>query len=419
MNSIESIYRVVFNAVLSGSIVEIAEAAYNILHCPVIITDSSYVKLTEVYPSEIQHDPKWDEYIDVPELSVDAIKHYLNSDYIDKMQVPHQPLLMNRGYFQNSPRLTCAVTDKGHLLGYISAYVKNKAITKETGRSIVVIADAVAMYLRNESGVISGESSAGEIFARDLLMGGGVQTATIRKWESLLGIRLKPEYRVLYMSHAPESGTNLNYFNNYLKTKIRNLSKNILTYQSGNTLYVLLYGIDKSQDFHTITDEIESLVNEFQYECGISDLCDDIKDLPRCRKQAETAFDIGRKWLPDKSLYFYDDLMLEAMLESSTTQLGIENCIDPAVIDLFIRDEESHSEYLQTLRTFISCSCKPTETCNELHVHRNTLNYRLHKIQEMTGADLSDAMTRIRLAISIMVMDYWNIRPEIPDVINA
>ena len=60
---------------------------------------------------------------------------------------------------------------------------------------------------------------------------------------------------------------------------------------------------------------------------------------------------------------------------------------------------------VKTLDAYFACLGSPTEAAERLHVHRNTLLYRLHRIQEIALIDLSDAETRLALHLSLRVSD--------------
>lgn len=62
---------------------------------------------------------------------------------------------------------------------------------------------------------------------------------------------------------------------------------------------------------------------------------------------------------------------------------------------LIQEDRERGSDYLETLRIYLECNCDLTSAAKRLFVHRNTLKYRLGRIQEMSGLDLADPDVRL------------------------
>lgn len=67
-------------------------------------------------------------------------------------------------------------------------------------------------------------------------------------------------------------------------------------------------------------------------------------------------------------------------------------------------DETEKTEFLKTLAVYLSCERNITHAAKELFIHRNTLIYRLKKINEMLTADLDDPYTRDYIRFSIYIV---------------
>ena len=67
-----------------------------------------------------------------------------------------------------------------------------------------------------------------------------------------------------------------------------------------------------------------------------------------------------------------------------------QNYIHPAIETLRVYDRQNGTEYLKTLNVYITSMCRHSATIKKLHIHRNTLLYRLKKIEELTGNSLED-----------------------------
>jgi DNA-binding PucR family transcriptional regulator len=58
-----------------------------------------------------------------------------------------------------------------------------------------------------------------------------------------------------------------------------------------------------------------------------------------------------------------------------------------------------------TLRTFFAARSSPTLAAKQLHLHRNSLLYRLQRIRELTGLDFEDPETRLALEVALRARD--------------
>ena len=64
-------------------------------------------------------------------------------------------------------------------------------------------------------------------------------------------------------------------------------------------------------------------------------------------------------------------------------------------------DEQHSANLVETLRTYLSCACSATAAAEALFVHRSTLPYRLDRIAEIGGVDLTDPDVRFHLELSL------------------
>lgn len=62
--------------------------------------------------------------------------------------------------------------------------------------------------------------------------------------------------------------------------------------------------------------------------------------------------------------------------------------------------------YLETLKLYIESSGKIQKTADENLTHRNTINYRIHKLSEILGMDLQSGMNRYLIQTAIYIGDY-------------
>ena len=70
--------------------------------------------------------------------------------------------------------------------------------------------------------------------------------------------------------------------------------------------------------------------------------------------------------------------------------------------------DEFDDETLTTINKFFENSLNVSETSRQLYIHRNTLVYRLDKLQKSTGLDLRVFEDAITFKIALMVVKYMN-----------
>ena len=64
-----------------------------------------------------------------------------------------------------------------------------------------------------------------------------------------------------------------------------------------------------------------------------------------------------------------------------------------------------HTEYLKVLRMYIETDCAIQEIANAMYTHRNTINYRIGKIKEILGKDLSSMSEKVLFQTAFYILD--------------
>ena len=133
----------------------------------------------------------------------------------------------------------------------------------------------------------------------------------------------------------------------------------------------------------------------------------EIKEVSRSYKEARMALDVGKIFFEEKNIIAYSALGIGRLIY----QLPIPLC------KMFIKEifdgkspDDFDEETLTTINKFFENSLNVSETSRQLYIHRNTLVYRLDKLQKSTGLDLRVFEDAITFKIALMVvkyMKYW------------
>lgn len=393
-------YRLMFQAVRTGKIEKIIECAYKVLEHPVIMTDAGFRKLTEVYPARLTGDPRWDCYLGRETLTMDNLKAFVGNNYIEALQTPHC-VYYNEGDFADSPQLCAPVIFSGKIQGYVTILCPSEDYSEHMVKLIEIAADAVSIYLRNAESHLSGFGSLHLAFVRSLFSSAPINEGEAEAWAKQLHINLRPPYIVMAVSSGRKE---TNTFHRYISEIVAHSLMPILICETVNFIYILIYGQKEDEYSCSYVTEIAGMVRQLGYYCGISRSFNSLSDLNACKLQAECAFAHGRSKQDKENISYYSDSVLDIIVNSATTALGEENCIHPAIRSLENYDREFQTEYLTTLRTYLRYAGKSGDICDAMHIHRNTLNYRINKIEHLTGIDLGNERTLTLLTIGFMVL---------------
>ena len=156
---------------------------------------------------------------------------------------------------------------------------------------------------------------------------------------------------------------------------------------------------------HYTANLIEWLETEGYSESRISygTIVQEIKEVSRSYKEAKMAMDVGKIFFDERRVIAYSELGIGRLIY----QLPIPLC------KMFIREifggkspDDFDEETLTTISKFFENSLNVSETSRQLFIHRNTLVYRLDKLQKSTGLDLRVFEDAITFKIALMVVKY-------------
>lgn len=129
----------------------------------------------------------------------------------------------------------------------------------------------------------------------------------------------------------------------------------------------------------------------------------EIKEVSRSYKEAKMALDVGKIFFNERNIIAYSELGIGRLIY----QLPIPLC------KMFIKEifggkspDDFDEETLTTIYKFFENSLNVSETSRQLFIHRNTLVYRLDKLQKSTGLDLRVFEDAITFKIALMVVKY-------------
>ncbi|MDD6071910.1 MAG: helix-turn-helix domain-containing protein, partial [Clostridiales bacterium] len=132
-------------------------------------------------------------------------------------------------------------------------------------------------------------------------------------------------------------------------------------------------------------------------------IVNEIKEVSRSYKEAKMALDVGKIFYGNRNIIAYSNLGIGRLIY----QLPIPLC------KMFIKEifenrspDDFDEETLTTINKFFENSLNVSETSRQLYIHRNTLVYRLDKLQKSTGLDLRVFEDAITFKSALMVVKY-------------
>lgn len=236
------------------------------------------------------------------------------------------------------------------------------------------------------------------------LMTGGIPSFDIQ--DRAAKLHIDPDAsRILFLLESEsldETATEIlkNMFPSRTETYLVPVSNNVLA-----ILKSLHSGETAGDTVHTAQTIVDTLNTEalirvhLSYSFEISTL----SDLREAFQETGLALQVGKLFYSDRTVFPYNELGIGRLiyqLPASLCEKFLKEIFGPEI------PESLDEELLGTINRFFHNNLNIAETSRQLHMHRNTLIYRIEQIQKITGLDLrrfEDAMT---FKIAVMVLNY-------------
>lgn len=129
----------------------------------------------------------------------------------------------------------------------------------------------------------------------------------------------------------------------------------------------------------------------------------ELREVSKSYKEAKMALDVGKIFYAEKNVIGYVKLGIGRLIY----QLPVNLC------QMFMKEiygdrlhEQMDEELLTTIQKFFENSLNISETARQLYIHRNTLVYRIEKLQKETGLDVRNFDDALTFKIALMVVSY-------------
>jgi hypothetical protein len=371
---------------------------------PLLLVDVALCFVAHSGGSDIVDEPLWDwtlsqgyvteEYADYVMENESPPSNHTSDEYKSRL-IWQEGLLHHR-------QLVGKVIHNGIPLGYLKLLEYNQPITAEAANKLTVLCEFIALFMSSTANFLAPENTLIETFLTSMLTQKLYDKNAIEERVHKFRLKLYENLNVIVIS-APDLSLDKLYF---LKKKLKNfLARETIVLFQGNL--VLLYD-RKSPDVFTTNElkNFDSLMNSFGVRAGISNVFEKVHCFEEHYRQALTAIELSESLHSINCTVYYDDVCILHMINVFAEHNELSTIIHPSILQLKKHDETNSAELSNTLLAYLNNSQDIVRTAAKLHVHYNTLKYRLQKLTALTNIDLNDNDLLFRLRLSFMVYDY-------------
>lgn len=398
---LKEFYEKAVSAIAAGIRVdEFTEICYHFFHMDVIIVDEGY-RLISCAGRRPYADPYWEVLADAGSPTEETILNdYLKEGYLNAIAESDGAIFVNWGICHDYPQTSGPIYINKQLSGFVSLLfldMERKDFALKLNASLcqlyAILLNTNSMRNRQTQNPVR------EVFATQLF-----DTMRYPKPPKLDDYRPFIDIRPPFMIAVVHSCNKNRPVLEHTRGRIRSIFPDFIYLYQGEYLYLFLNDIYEGRT-KNVVNKFKELLTEYKLQMGCSQLFDRIEKRDAYIQQAEFALKTGSRLSPDKQMFYYSDYYIPSVLFDAADRLYVENAIPPQLLQLRRFDEKNQTDYTESLKVYLYERNNLNRAAARLHLHRNSLKYRLDKITDLTGLSPDDPETAQRMQIGFLILE--------------
>ena len=389
----------------SQNIQLLLDIGYQELGNPLLLVDVALCFVAQTGGGLITDEPLWDWTLSKGYVTEEYVKYVLSGDNAEYDSSEEWSTGDSRFIWQDGllhhRQLVGKINRNGIPIGYLKLLEYNQPITDEAVNKLKILCKFLAICMNASIGATDQEDSLIDTLLTSMLTQRLYDKYAIDERVNRFGLKLYENLSVIVLG-TRGLVTDKIYF---IKKKMKNFlnRETIITFK-GNL--VILYDYKTKVPFSkNELINLEKLCTDYDIKAGISNSFNEIYKFELFYRQALTALELSTETNSNERAAYYDEFCVHHMVSLFSEHSDPMVLIHSSIKFLKEHDKENGSELCPTLKAYIKNNQDLQLTSSSLHIHYNTLKYRINKIIELTDLAFSDK-TIFRLHLSFLVYDY-------------
>ena len=391
------------------SLETLADAISEVLGCPVTIEDAQHRLLAySSHQQEVTDEARMATIMGrrVPERVINSLWHQGVIQQLNESLEPVQIDAIKSVGLGN--RVAIGIHKDQSLLGYIWA-IANRPFDREDNRFLRLAAKAATTKLLQLKARKRREEEGHQEFFWRLLTGDYPTHDSLIEQAKALKVDVPSAFSTVVFQFQRDITVKQHEQMSYIANTTQK-ARTLFTVSDQKQLVLLLaphHTKELSQT--TCANFISTTIRTMQERFGIGplfgaagDVYTRLEQVQKSYHEALTVLELKQQFpVETKDIHTYPRLGFYRYFPAFLKQKALEGYTNPYLKRLRQYDAQHHAHLVETLESFLDCDSNYKETANALHIHINTLNYRLKRIAEIGEIDLKDAVQKFSLYLDI------------------
>ncbi|MBE2223334.1 MAG: helix-turn-helix domain-containing protein, partial [Anaerolineae bacterium] len=247
------------------------------------------------------------------------------------------------------------------------------------------------------------------------LLAGTLPSKEIERLSGRLDHDTSTPHAIMTFTWAEAGSPSVRRLETTINWLLRNHSRPALVHIYGDQHACIFQSLRVGEDMESAQQLARRLFEQIDAEypkthliAGISGPAETLDAWPQVYQEALQAMQLGQR-LKMNQMVDFESLGIYRLLGKLEDIPAVQEFTNQVIGPLVQYDKQHRSTLVQTIDEYFNHHGNISQTAEALFIHRNTLLYRLDRIQELTGHNLNQANMRLALHLSLKL---WQLRPE-------
>ena len=288
--------------------------------------------------------------------------------------------------------LACPVKMNGKLVASLGMTALNRPITNGQMRIVSFVQKMLELVYFN-SNIQRRTDEENSYYLECLLNNIFIEDKVIHHYLSQRGWKVQDTYLVLLLA-CPITFDMATVTKPYIDRIQRKFPYGLLCVHE-NSIIVIINITKEQYEQEKVEQKLTALFDKYQIQSGLSTEFYSFTDLRYYYIQCKSALQCGKKRKPDQAFFYALDYYEDIITDSLAASINLKSLCHPRLLELWRKKGAGKDSLIETLYSYLNSGRSIVKTAAALHIHRNTLNYRLDKISDLLSIPLEELSPEI------------------------
>lgn len=393
------IHRRLFEAAQGGGVDGLVKTAFDSIGLPLVLMDAACFVIVK-YPLDEQPGCEhWNSYSPGEQVPSTFINTAWREGHMPRLHGSNEPVFIDWGFAEKEPRLTQELRWQGVPMGYLLALVSEGTYEERQMEGMRALGETATFMLSMRGQNQHVRAPFVNALFHGLLSGSLNTQMAIDELAESSRMDLVGRFVVIAVSGWTSSASGLLTDAPLL---LGYDDSSVLPYLDGNVLYLLVSKLDGSFAESAQRVKAKRLVDGLEAQCGVSRPFESLLELRDYRWQAQKALELGGVFEPGETMHYFGKHALAAIVSEASSHIPRLAFLHPALQAISDYDSEHETDLGATMAAYLACDQDASKAAKMLHIHKNTLRYRLERIAEIGRFDFNDSYGKTHMHLSLI-----------------